>query len=120
MKKQIDLMAQVLYHNNLGNFIPEGAKKRKKQDPASKKGNHHDLFAINSSYNSWIIDYGASHHMAVKEEFFTSLSSFSRPHILMGDDTPIVVAREGRVELPNGSFENVLHVPKISINLLSV
>jgi hypothetical protein len=27
----------------------------------------------------------------------------------MGDDTPIVVAREGRVELPIGSFENVLH-----------
>jgi hypothetical protein len=38
----------------------------------------------------------------------------------MGDDTPIAVAREGRVELPNGSFENVLHVPKISINLLLV
>ena len=38
----------------------------------------------------------------------------------MGDDTPVAVAGEGRVELPYGSFENVLHVPKISINLLSV
>jgi hypothetical protein len=38
----------------------------------------------------------------------------------MGDHTPIVVAGEGRKELPNGIFENALHVPKLSINLLSV
>jgi hypothetical protein len=58
--------------------------------------------------------------MATKEEVFTSLSSCSGPPILMGDDTPITVAGEGRVELPNGSFENVLHVPKLSINIISV
>jgi hypothetical protein len=119
MKKQIDLMAQVLYHNNLGNFIPEGAKKNKEEDNAPKKGNHHALVAINSSFDSWIIDYGASHHMAAKEKVFTSLSSCSIPPILMGNDTPLAVAGEGRVELPNGSFENVLHIPKLSINLLS-
>jgi hypothetical protein len=38
----------------------------------------------------------------------------------MGDDIPVVVAGEGRVELHNGSFENVLHVPNLSMNLLSV
>jgi hypothetical protein len=38
----------------------------------------------------------------------------------MGDDTPVAVAGEGRVELLYGSFENVLHVPKLCINLLSV
>jgi hypothetical protein len=38
----------------------------------------------------------------------------------MGDDTPVAVAGEGRVELHNGSFENVLHVPNLSMNLLSV
>jgi hypothetical protein len=27
---------------------------------------------------------------------------------------------KGRIELTNGSFENVLHAPKLSINLLSV
>jgi hypothetical protein len=58
--------------------------------------------------------------MAVKEEVFTSLSSCSRPLILMGDDTPVAVAREGRVKLSNGSFENDLHVPKLFINLLSI
>jgi hypothetical protein len=58
----------------------------------SKKGNHNALVAINSSSDSWIIDYGASHHMAAKEEFLTSLSSCSRPPILMGDDTLVAVA----------------------------
>jgi hypothetical protein len=39
MKKQIDLMAQALRQNNLGNFIPEGVKKQKEKNPAPKKGN---------------------------------------------------------------------------------
>jgi hypothetical protein len=38
----------------------------------------------------------------------------------MGDDTPVAVAGEENVELHNESFENVLHVPKVSMNLLSV
>jgi hypothetical protein len=77
MKKQIDLMTQVLQKNNLGDFIPKGSKKKEEEDHAPKKGNNHALVAINSSYDSWIIDYGASHHMAGKEEVFTSLSSCS-------------------------------------------
>ena len=113
-------MTLVRQKNNFGDFIPEGAKKKKEEDHAPKKGNHHALVAIISSSDSWIIDYGASHHMAAKEEVFTSLSSCSGPPILMADDTPIEFVGEGRVELPNGSFENVLHVPNISINLLSV
>jgi hypothetical protein len=119
MKKEIDLMTWVLHENNLGEFILKGTKKKEEEDHAPKTGNHHAMVAINSSYDSWIIYSGASHHMESKEEVFTSLSSFSRPPFLMGDDNPIEVAREGRVELPNGIFENVLHVPNISINILS-
>jgi hypothetical protein len=58
--------------------------------------------------------------MAAKEKVFSSLSPCSRPPILMGDDTLVAVVGEGRVELHNGNFENVLHVPKLSMNLLSV
>jgi hypothetical protein len=58
--------------------------------------------------------------MEIKEEVFTSLSSCQGPPIITGDNTPVVVAGEGRVELPNGIFENVLHVPNLSMNLLSV
>jgi hypothetical protein len=119
MKNKINIKAQILQQNNLGNFIPEG-EKMKDEDLSPKKGNHHALVAINSSFDSWIIDFGASHHMAVKDEVFTSLSSCSIPPILMGDDTLVAVAGEGRLELHNGIFENVLHVPKLSINLLSI
>jgi hypothetical protein len=97
MKKHINLMAQALQHNNLGNFTPEGVKKKKEEDHAPKKGNHHALVAINSSSNSWMIDFGASHHMATKEDFFSSLSPWSRPPILMRGDTPVAIAGEGRV-----------------------
>jgi hypothetical protein len=91
MKKQIDLMKHALQKNNLGNFIPKGVKKQKEEYPAPKKGNHNSLVAINSSSDSWIIDSGATHHMVVKEEVFSSLSPCSRHPILMGDDTPVVV-----------------------------
>jgi hypothetical protein len=57
--------------------------------------------------------------MAAKNDFFTSWSSCSGPPILMGDDTPIAIAGERRVELHNGNFENVLHVPNLSMNILS-
>jgi hypothetical protein len=40
--------------------------------------------------------------------------------IMMGDKSPVKVTGKGRIELTNESFENVLHVPKISVNLLSV
>jgi hypothetical protein len=65
MKNQINLMAQVLQKNKLGDFISEEAKK-KEEDHVPKKGNHHALVAINSSSDSWIIDYGASHNMEAK------------------------------------------------------
>jgi hypothetical protein len=58
--------------------------------------------------------------MTAKEEVFAYLSPCSRPPILMGDDTPVVVAGKRGLELHNGSFENVLHVPNLSMNLLSV
>jgi hypothetical protein len=38
----------------------------------------------------------------------------------MGDKSQVEVTDKGRIELTNKSFENVLHVPKIFINLLSV
>jgi hypothetical protein len=38
----------------------------------------------------------------------------------MGDNSSVEVTGKGRIELTNGSFENVLHVPKLSVNLLSI
>jgi hypothetical protein len=58
--------------------------------------------------------------MTMKDEVFTSLISCSRTPILTGDDTLVAVAGEGILELPNESFDNVLQVPKIFVNFVSV
>jgi hypothetical protein len=39
---------------------------------------------------------------------------------MMGDNSPVEVTDKGRIELTNESFKNVLHVPKFSVNLLSM
>jgi hypothetical protein len=120
-EKKIDLMSQILHKNNLGYHIPEGAKNKKPKDPNSKKGNSsHALIAIKSSPDAWIVDSGASHHMAASEEVYSSLGACKGPPILMGDNSSVEVTDKGRIELTNGSFENVLHVPNISVNLLSM
>ena len=85
------------------------------------KGNSsHALIAINSSPYAWIVDSGASHHMAATKEAFSSLDVCKGPPILMGDDSPVEITGKGKIELNHGSFEDVLHVPKLSVNLLSV
>jgi hypothetical protein len=116
--KKIDLMSQILQQNNLGDRIPEGAKKKKPEDLNSKKGNSsHALIAINSSLDAWIVDSGASHHMAASEAVYSSLDACKGPPILMGDNSSVEVTGKGRIELTNRSFENVLHVPKLFVNL---
>jgi hypothetical protein len=121
MKKNIYMMSQILQQNNLGDRIPKGVKKKKPKDMNSKKGNSsHALISINSSPDAWIVDSGASHHMDASEELYYSLDACKGPPILLGDNSSVEVTGKGRIELTNGSFENVLHVPKLFVNLLSV
>jgi hypothetical protein len=76
--------------------------------------------AINSSPDAWIIDSGASHHMDSSKPVYSSMDACKGPHILTRDNSSVEVTGKGRIELTNESFENVLHVPKLSINLLSM
>jgi hypothetical protein len=39
---------------------------------------------------------------------------------MMGDNSLVEVTDKGRIELTNKSFENVQHIPKLSVNILSV
>jgi hypothetical protein len=69
-------MTQILYKNNIGDRIHEGAKKKNPKHQNPKKGNSsHALIAINSSPNAWIVDSGASHHMAATKEVYSSLDA---------------------------------------------
>ena len=58
--------------------------------------------------------------MDATKESFSSLDACKGPPILMGDDSPVDITGKGRIELNHGSFEDVLHVPKLSVYLLSV
>jgi hypothetical protein len=120
MKKTIDLMEQTFQQNNLRDCIPENAKKKPGDKVPQNRGNSHSLIDIHSYLDAWILYSGASHHMAAIKDILSSLTTFTGPPILMGDDIPIEVTRQGRVEIQHGSFKNVLHVPKLSMNLLYV
>ena len=76
--------------------------------------------ANTSSSLEWILDSGASYHMGSSKEDFSSLKQSKVPHILVGDDTKMEVEGKGHVEMDNGEFKDVLYIPNLSSNLLSI
>jgi hypothetical protein len=78
------------------------------------------LISIHPSPDAWILYLGEFDHMVAIEDDLSSLTACIGPPILMVDDTPMEVTRQGRLGLQHGSFENVLHVQKLFMNLLSI
>ena len=62
MKKTIDMMVQLLEKNNIP--VPEGARKKDKGSGLDNKERCHALVTGSSNSSSFIIDLGASRHMA--------------------------------------------------------
>jgi hypothetical protein len=58
--------------------------------------------------------------MATSKEVYSSLDACKCPPIIMRDNSSVEVTNKGRIELTNEIFENVLHVPKLYVNLLSM
>jgi hypothetical protein len=58
--------------------------------------------------------------MKATNNVLSSIYACIGPPILMRDDTMIEVIGQGGVELPHKNFENVLHVPNLSMNILSI
>eukprot|EP00253_Pinus_taeda_P011076 PITA_11076 len=81
-------------------------------------------YALNVSSSShsheWLIDSGASYHMAKNKAMFPSLNDCNTKNIYVGDDRSLNVVGTGTVHLDNGQFNDVLCVPPLSSNLLSV
>ena len=76
--------------------------------------------ANSHSSKEWIIDLGVSYHMASSKEDFTFLNKSKVPHISVGNKSKMVVGGKGNVEMELGEFKNVLYVPNLSSNLLSI
>jgi hypothetical protein len=87
-----------------------------------KKHNFNTDSTSTSSYSSdeWLIDYGASYHMAKDKNIFSSLNECNTKKIFVGDDRFLGVEGSRTVQVENGHFNDVLCVPSIYCNLLSV
>ena len=69
---------------------------------------------------SLLIDFGASNHMVGSKESFSFLDSDNNIPIHMGDDSQIILKGKGTIKLEHGIFFNVLYVPSLASNMLSV
>ena len=58
--------------------------------------------------------------MVSTKEAFTSLDMSKGPPIVLGDDSLTESLGKGRIDLDHGKLSNVLYVPGLSSNLLSV
>ena len=58
--------------------------------------------------------------MVSTKETFSSLDMSKGPPIVMGDDSLTDSLGKGRIDLDYGKFNNVLYVPGLSSNLLSM
>ncbi|XP_071939839.1 uncharacterized protein [Coffea arabica] len=76
----------------------------------------------NELRNVWILDSGATDHMThISNKFKTYNPCPSNRKIVVADGTTTTVAGIGDVQVtPNLILKNVLHVPRLSTNLVSV
>ena len=58
--------------------------------------------------------------MVSTKEAFSSLDMSKDPPIVLGDDSLIESLGKGRIDLDHDQFSNVLYVPGLASNLLSV
>jgi hypothetical protein len=95
---------------------------------SSSSSHEHALFASSFSFNTpststcdkWMIDSRASYHMAKDKDIFSTLNECNTKKIFVGDDRSLSVEGSGTVQVENGHFNDVLCVPSLSCNLLSV
>ena len=112
------MLTQLLKNNGIS--LLDSSKKREGGSNSQDRERVHALVTGTSSSPSFIIDSVASRHMVSTKEAFTSLDMSKGPPIVLGDDSLIDNLGKGRIDIDHGKFSNVLSVPGIASNLLSV
>ena len=70
---------------------------------------------------SWIIDTGASNHVTGDESYLFNVHDIAACPVGLPDGQKLIATKEGSVRLLEGLFlKNVLYVPKLHCNLISV
>ena len=81
-------------------------------------------FSSEDSYNAWVIDSGCTHHICHNATIFKDLDKTYNSTVKVGNGGYVDVKERGTVAVKTNSdiklISNVLFVPDISQNLLSV
>ena len=117
-EENIDMMVQLLEKNKIP--LPKGIRKQEGGSSSENKERCHALVVGSSSSSSFIIDSGASRDMDSMHDSFLALHPYSGPSILMGDHSEIQAKGIERIDIEDGYFNNVLFVPDLATNLLSL
>ena len=112
------MLSQLLEKNNIS--LHDFSRKREGGSHLEDKERVHALVAGTSSSPSFIIDYGASKHMVLTREIFSSLDMSKGPPIVLGENSLTDSMGKGRIDIDHGYFNDMLYVPGLSSNLLSV
>jgi hypothetical protein len=109
------------------------AKEQDGQHRANKASDSVDLFvaanvANAKSKDDWFIDSGATQHLSCNRDWFVDYERIQPSKVYLGDDYPLDAIGKGSIHVKldvggktrDGIFQNVLHVPDLAGNLLSV
>jgi hypothetical protein len=78
--------------------------------------------------DKWYVDSGATHHLSSRREWFADYKDIPERNICLADNRVVVAKGMGTVHVKlevdgkkeNGSFREVLYVPQLHANLLSI
>jgi len=79
-------------------------------------------FNASGTENIWIIDSGVTDHMTPHSSYFSSYTFLiGNQHIIVANGSHIPIIGCGNIQLQSSlHLNNVLYVPKLSNNLLSI
>ena len=118
MKKNLDEATSLLERNNIN--LSESFWRKENQDQEYQHERGHALMESTLKSMDLLIYSGASNHMMASKDSFSSLDTSKRIPIHMGDDSTIISKGQGTINLEHSYFSNVLYVPSLASNLLSV
>ena len=118
MKKKLNEATSLLERNNIN--LSEIFQTKENQDREYQHERGHALMESTSKSMALLIDYGASNNMMARKDSCSSLDTSKSIPIHVGDDSTIILKGQGTINLEHGYFSNVLYVPSLASNLLSV
>lgn len=101
----------------VGHRVPECPALPRLQQQLHSRGKA--LIAYDAPEDEWVLDSGASDHMARSKDLFDYYAPSTR-RVHVGNGQPLSVAGEGGMHVAGVQLAKVLHVPKMHFNLMSV